>query len=267
MSFEAKDVSQKNFWDSTKQSSWVKIPYPWKPNYLDLFFFTFHIIVLKIKIKKPTVLLVGCTKELRTILNLFHVKYDLIDFSHTMKEITAPKNDFFLNDYIQSEWTTSLQKKYNYYSLIVGDLVLNLLSEKDTERVVNNCKNYLTTKGKLVLRTRVLTKETADKLLVKFTRQIKTLNKKTFYFCFANYQTLYKIREDEACKIVFAENKRNTFLENFILYFINSPLQYFIFDQKKIESFFDDEWEVAWYSTQLYKKTFDDYFFIVAKKL
>lgn len=267
MSLNAKDISQKNFWDSTKQLSWVKIPYPWRPNYLDLFFFTFHIIVLKIKLKKPTVLLIGCTKELRAILNLFHLKYDLIDFSHIMKEITSPKNDLFLNNYIQSEWTIPLEKRYDSYPLILGDLILNLLCENDAGIVVNNCKKYLEPKGKLVLRTRVLTKETSDTLLVKFTRQIKTLNKKAFYFCFANYQTLYKIQKEEVCKIVFAENKRNIFLENFILYFINSPLQYFIVDQKKIESFFDSGWEMTWHSTQLYKKTFDDYLFIVAKKL
>lgn len=262
-------TSQINFWQLQKKETWHATPYPWKPGKLDLCFFAIYIIRERFRNKRSPALLIGCTKEIRQLFNLFSVPYDLIDFSANMEVITRPKNDRYLSNFSCVPWTTSIATKNESYSLILGDLILNLIPNSERHLTIENFYNYLKKNGNLLLRTRLLTVTKKEILLLNYRQQLNSLTKGNLYSCFANYQTLCTLFQTQNIltdkEIKELSNKK--LFQYFFTFFIQSPLEYYLFNKRDASDLFKNNWKIAWYSFQLDKKTFDDYVFIVCKKL
>lgn len=214
-----------NFWNTISRPAWQKVPPPWKPDSVDLIMYLFFIFCHSFFSKRP-ILLLGATQELRSLLSLLHIKYDMIDTSAHMESITRPNGKDSLNTFFNTPWEEYSPKKR--YSLVIGDLILNLSSEEYVKRILN--KEY---GGPLVLRTRLATCLTYEEVSGAIKKNLATKDKQKgvsfFYSLLASTQTLtlvFNKTEEEALATIF--QKQDSSSKNFFkeTYLKHSPQYY-----------------------------------------
>lgn len=221
------------FWQSVSKKSWSSTPYPWRPGIRDAGIFIFYILKSSNFKKKPSVLLVGATKELRILLSFLAIPYDLVDYSENMLDVTKPEKNDLMRNFYQQDWFQPLPP-HKKYDLILGDLILNLLDEEKVRNFFSIYANYLYKNGSFLIRTRCVTEKTIDSIYQTISKQLQSIKKNSMYEIFANFQTLQKINKTKADEILLQYNNSETNLYKKELAlqlqndYLNSNLNYFV---------------------------------------
>lgn len=250
------------FWESFSKQNWMNVPTPWKPSFGDLFIFFLYIIKSQWG-KDVALLLIGATKELRWLLKVLKINYDMIDYSENMKKVTEQRNDTLAIFYKQDWLKNTIDKKYDF---IFGDLVLNLLSEKEALIFIDNYKKKLKKNGSILLRTRVHTQESDFKKISNLLHaQLTNINKVPMYTIFANVQSLSKKNEEVAQNSfdnALSESDHNTKdkLLFFKKIFLLSELKYYIHDER-----FYKKLNATIFNRKKYRNYFDTFCFLLIK--
>ena len=220
-----------NFWENMSAKHWLRIPYPWKPDILDIIIYIIFIVYYSLFSQK-NVLLLGATKQLRSVLSTLGIPYDLVDTSTHMENITRPTKKDTIQNFFITNWEEFVPKKE--YSLILGDLILNLCSEEKMLLILSKNKHV-----PVLTRVRLPTKSNYDNAVSNFKKIILRIRKrdiKFIYLLLANMQTLnifFKKEVDDLVPLIF-QRPENLRVENFIEnYFVKSP-EYFLHEEKSI---------------------------------
>lgn len=214
------------FWDSFSKKSWEAVPYPWKPSFGNLCFIAYRYLLCYLRHRKCRTLLVGATLPIRSLFSHAYAPYDLIDYSSNMVSITTPKKDTLENIYINSWLNIEPNKKYDF---IVGDLVLNLLDEKEVASFLDLYTQTLTKDGVLVLRTRIRSEKNTEDIQKITKESLQFLERKTLYTAFANMRTLSLFSQELAKKTMEEATKGGSNLLSVLeTHFLRSDLNYYI---------------------------------------
>lgn len=218
-------MKSSSFWNNVSEASWRRVPVPWKPGWCDLAVYLLFITRYSLFSKHP-ILLLGATKELRSLISFLNVTYDLVDTSTHMEAITRPKGNDSLRHFLNTKWEdfNSTEK----YSLAVGDLILNLCPENTVYEILNKAHDH-----PLLVRTRLPTNLTYEKVLcsIRKTVTLKGLNKERFFYSLlANIQTLtlvFKKKEEESLSLAFV-NQNDSRKKVFQDYYLRYSPEYFL---------------------------------------
>lgn len=226
-------MKKNNFWNIVTVSTWEGTPSPWKPDIFDLTFYFYYLLRYSLFSNKK-ILLLGATRELRELMSFFSIPYDLVDLSKHMENITKPERRDSLCLFLEEKWE-NLQETENY-SLILGDLILNLCNKNSTKRILN--KNDLTP---LIIRVRIPTKQTYEYCLKKVTLDIENkqnINLVYVYSLLANIQTLEKVFNKTRVEILTAletSNQKKLNLSDVKNIYLEYAPDYFLHSEKFIK--------------------------------
>lgn len=213
-------------WTQQLAESWDKWHAPDRPSPGELKVYEEYLKNILKKKKRPNVMVLGSTSELRDLYAKYKLSCSVVDYREENYEAMGllMKRKKFKEKLIQKDWRTIRTKEK--YDLILGDYCFNVLSKKDQAKFIKNISRMLKPDGLCMIKT-----------FVRYDSDRGDLAKSLHY-----YRTKKKHRP--------------------ILETIMAPMFKYSYDFKKEECSFPNVWKkfVKLYKNDKMKKEEYDYF-------
>jgi len=171
-------LKTKFYWDKISQDDWRELHFPWRPSNQEVK--NYQKYILKYRQETGNNVLLGSTPEIREIFAKNNLSLDIVDNSLKMYKamsnyIHAVKKEVYYSD----NWMKYFVKRKERYSMIVGDLVFRLLSNKDLKRLVKGLSFSLVDGGYLITRNHYT-------FLSKYDQQLTIENINNLFYFYKN---------------------------------------------------------------------------------